>query len=155
MSNHTVLEHFDKLTSHGVKVIPLRENSKAPMCKGWNRDWNHDKCRERLKIFPEANIGILLGDIIDVEGDSKEANQTIERLVGNYPHPTYTSNRSTHHLFQTPDPDLRLFKVGKMELRGNGNKWVLQQSSSRATCGAGAASVARRNTSTRRGLLSN
>lgn len=128
MPNYTVLDHFDALTKHGVKVIPLRENSKAPMCKGWNRDWDRDISRERLQRFPEANIGILLGDIVDVEGDNQESNRKILDLIGDYPHPTYHSNRSTHHLFQTPDPKLRLLKVGKLEFRGHGHQSVLPPS---------------------------
>lgn len=128
MSNATILEHFDALTKHGVKVIPLRENSKAPMYKGWNRDWDKKLCRERIQRFPDANIGILLGDIIDVEGDSQEANRKIIDLIGDYPHPTYHSNRSTHHLFQTPDPKLKLLKVGQMEFRGHGHQSVLPPS---------------------------
>ena len=128
MSNYTVLEHFDALTKHGIKVIPLRENSKAPMCKGWNRDWDRDMCRARLQRFPEANIGILLGDIVDVEGDNQESNRELLDLIGDYPHPTYHSNRSTHHLFQSPDNKLRLLKVGKLEFRGYGHQSVLPPS---------------------------
>lgn len=125
----TTIDHFDKLTDLGLKVIPLRENSKVPMCKGWNVNWDQKAARERLERFPDANIGLLLGDVIDVEGDSEEANNVILKLVRNYPHPSYQSIRSTHHLFRTPDPKLRIMKVGEIEFRGHGHQSVLPPSS--------------------------
>lgn len=123
------IDHFDRLTDLGVKVIPLKENSKAPAYKGWNVDWSRKRARNYLERFPDANIGILLGDVIDVEGDSEEANETIKRLIGKYPHPTYRSFRSVHHLFSTPDPKLSLFKVNEIEFRGRGHQSVLPPSS--------------------------
>ena len=125
----TVLDHFDVLTARGLRVIPLRENSKVPMCKGWSREWDRDKARAKLEIFPDANIGLLLGDIIDVEGDSEEANRLIHGLIGDYPHPSYQSVRSVHHLFVTPDPKLRIVRVGDVEFRGHGHQSVLPPSS--------------------------
>lgn len=124
----TILEHFDVLINHGLKVIPLRQNSKIPMCLGWNRNWNRKIVRDQLRKNPNCNIGFLLGDIIDVEGDSPEANLIIERLVGDYPHPTYRSTRSVHHLFKTPDADLRIFKHNDVEFRGHGHQSVLPPS---------------------------
>ena len=124
----TTLDHFDVLTDKGLQVIPLRANSKVPMYRGWNRDWNRRQARESVLRFPECNLGILLGDIVDVEGDSPEANETIQRLVGDYPHPTYQSTRSVHHLFRTPDPELRIFKHNEIEFRGIGHQSVLPPS---------------------------
>lgn len=123
------IDHFDALTKKGLKIIPLWENSKRPIGKRWNIDWDRDRAREKLEQLPDSNIGLLLGDVIDVEGDSEEANDTIKRLVGDYPHPSYTSVRSIHHLFQTPDPELRIFKVGEIEFRGHGHQSVLPPSS--------------------------
>lgn len=123
------IEHFDKLTEKGMKIIPLRENSKQPMYAKWNVNWSKDKARKRLEKKPNANIGILLGDIIDVEGDSEEANNTILKLIGDYPHPSYKSLRSIHHLFLTPESDLRIFKVGEIEFRGHGHQSVIPPSS--------------------------
>lgn len=123
-----ILEHFDALTKLGLKVIPLRENSKVPLIKGWSSYWNHEIIRNKLKMFPKSNIGLLLGDIIDVEGDSEQANKTLESLIGDYPHPCYRSLRSVHHLFLTPDPDLRHFKYQQIEFRGYGHQSVLPPS---------------------------
>ena len=124
----TLIEHFDHLTEHGLKVIPLRQNSKIPLTKGWQKEWNFAKSRNRLQVFPEANIGLLLGDIIDVEGDNDHANNLLMALIGDYPHPSYRSTRSVHHLFRTPDPDLRLLKHDQIEFRGHGHQSVLPPS---------------------------
>lgn len=124
----SMVYHFDHLTEHGLKVIPLRENSKVPIGKGWQRDWNLEKSRERLRRFPEANLGLLLGDIIDVEGDSQHANKMLCDLIGDYPHPSYKSTRSVHHLFLTPDPKLRIVKNNQIEFRGHGHQSVLPPS---------------------------
>lgn len=123
-----IIEHFDYLTEQGLKVIPLRVNSKAPMTKCWQKDWSLEKNRQKLQQFPDANIGILLGDVIDVEGDSESANNILADLIGNYPHPSYRSIRSVHHLFKTPDQDLRLLKEKEIEFRGHGHQSVLPPS---------------------------
>lgn len=125
---HSILAHFDALTDQGLKVIPIRENSKVPLCKGWTKNWDRDYMRCKLQQFPDSNIGVLLGDIIDVEGDSEKANETIIGLIKDYPHPVYRSFRSIHHLFVTPDPTLRLFRWQNIEFRGHGHQSVLPPS---------------------------
>lgn len=124
----TILQHFDALTERGLKVIPLRENSKIPMCKGWQKSWDKNASREKLEIFPDANIGLLLGEIIDVEGDTPEANQKIIDLIGDYAHPCYVSTRSLHHLFISPDKKLTKYCVNNIEFRGWGHQSVLPPS---------------------------
>lgn len=124
----SILNHFDALTDRGLKIIALRENSKVPMCKGWTQNWDRDETREKLMRFPDANLGVLLGDIVDVEGDSEQANQEILELIGDYPHPAYQSTKSIHHLFRNPDPCLNHFRWGKMEFRGHGHQSVIPPS---------------------------
>jgi len=124
----TMTEHFERLTDLGLKTIPLRENSKAPMNKCWQKEWNWKKNRDNFCRFPDANIGLLLGDVIDVEGDSEYANKLLSNLIGDYPHPSYRSTRSIHHLFKTPDPDLRILKHKEIEFRGCGHQSVLPPS---------------------------
>ena len=124
----TVLDHFDALTSKGLRIIPLRINSKIPLCRGWGKDWNLAQARHKLVCHPHSNIGVLLGDIIDVEGDSPQANRIIMDLIGDCPHPAYSSSRGIHNLFLTPDKDLRIFKVGDIEFRGTGHQSVLPPS---------------------------
>jgi len=122
-----ILKQFDSLVDMGLQVIPLRFNSKIPMCKGWTT-WNKTECRETLQRFPEANIGILLGQIIDVEGDSRQANNRILSLIKDYPHPSYTSTKSIHHLFLNPDPDLKILKYDDIEFRAHKHQSVLPPS---------------------------
>lgn len=124
----SVLKHFDLLVEQGLKIIPLRENTKSPICKGWP-NWDYSTNRSILQRFPNSNIGILLGDIIDVEGDSEEANKRINDLIGDYSHPSYTSFKSTHHLFKNPDPKLTIFKFEEIEFRGHRHQSVLPPSS--------------------------
>lgn len=123
-----ILDHFDALTSRGLQVIPLRENSKVPLIKGWTENWDKSVSRDILLRFPTANIGLLLGNVVDVEGDSNEANEIILSLIGNYPHPSYRSTKSIHHLFLSPDPQLRHFHWQKIEFRGFGHQSVLPPS---------------------------
>lgn len=124
----TILKHFDALTNRGLKVIPLRENSKVPMYRGWTENWDKDRVRAKLQQFPDANIGVLLGDVIDVEGDSEEANKLLLDLIGDYPHPCYQSARSTHHLFLPPSAELRHWEWNEIEFRGHGHQSVLPPS---------------------------
>lgn len=124
---HKTLYHFDKLTDFGLKIIPLRESSKIPFSKNWT-DWNRLDCRKILVNNPTCNIGLLLGDIIDVEGDTPEANETISKLVEDYPHPKYASSKSIHHLFANPDPKLTLLKDKNIEFRGARHQSVLPPS---------------------------
>ena len=124
----SILRHFDALTNHGLKIIPLRENSKIPLCSNWNKKWDHNCARIKIKKYPNSNIGLLLGEIIDVEGDSDEANKIIIDLINDYPHPIYRSYKSIHHLFLTPDSSLRHFRWNNIEFRGYGHQSVLPPS---------------------------
>ncbi|MFX6202006.1 bifunctional DNA primase/polymerase, partial [Acinetobacter baumannii] len=74
----------------------------------WNENWEEDQARNYFRRHPDCNIGLLLGDIVDVEGDTAEANYRLSRIVAGYPHPMYSSNRSVHHLFVNPDPQLSI-----------------------------------------------
>ena len=123
-----ILKHFDALTDRGIQAIPLHENSKVPRLKRWSTEWNKDQCRFMFRKFPYSNMGIKLGTIVDVEGDTPQANYLLRQLIGDYPHPTYTSSRSEHHLFVTPDPSLRILKHQGMEFRGFGHQSVLPPS---------------------------
>lgn len=122
-----ILRHFDTLTEQGLKIIPLRKNTKIPICKKWNI-WNQEEARDVLERLPDSNIGLLLGDIVDVEGDSEDANKKINELIGDYAHPMYSSTKSIHHLFQNPDPYLTILKHKKIEFRGNKHQSVLPPS---------------------------
>lgn len=128
MSNNRTVEHFDLYVSMGFKVIPLYAKSKIPIGRNWNKDWNKDSCRKILEDAPDNNMGILLGDFVDVEADTQESNILLEQLIGDYPHPMYRSTRSIHHLFKNPDPLLTATKIYGIEFRGNRHQSVLPPS---------------------------
>jgi hypothetical protein len=124
----TILDHFDRYISLGLKVIVLYPNSKIPMGKKWNQNWNAEKSRELLEGTPKANLGLLLGNVVDIEGDSIEANELISSLIGDYPHPKYMGRKSEHHLFLNPDPQLTRLVVGSIEFRACNHQSVLPPS---------------------------
>ena len=70
----------------------------------------------------------MLGSIIDVEGDTKEANDLICDCIGDKSHPCYISNRSIHHLFLSPSPNFKILKKHGIEFRGHGHQSVLPPS---------------------------
>jgi hypothetical protein len=113
-----IIEHFDALTKLGLKIIPLRVNSKAPICRNWQRKWDREEARSYFERNDNLNMGILLGNVIDIEGDSPSANGLIDALVKDKPHPVYCSSKSKHHLFLNPDPNLTIFKYRQIEFRG-------------------------------------
>ena len=111
-----LIEYFDLYTKAGLRVIPLHPQSKVPMWDGWNVGWDVDRCRVTCARHPFANLGLLLGHIVDVEGDSEEANLSLARMIGDCPHPIYRSSKSVHHLFLNPDPKLTAMEA-MLELR--------------------------------------
>lgn len=120
------LAYFDVYVAQGLKIIPLKENSKIPISKNWNGFWNHDWSRST--IADGANMGILLGSIIDVEGDTPQANKLLLRLTKSYPHPMYSSSKSIHHLFINPNLDFTIIKHQGIEFRCNKHHSVLPPS---------------------------
>jgi len=123
-----IADFVEAYIGQGLKPIPLHRSSKRPIGMGWNKDWSVERCREGFYVYPGANIGILLGDVVDVEGDDEEANATLQKLIGDYPHPTWRSSKSQHHLFLSPDPDLTRIVYQNIEFRGNGHQSVVPPS---------------------------
>ncbi len=121
------LKYFDLYASMGMKVIPVYRDSKIPVGKNWNDAWDRDKCREMVGTG-DYNLGLLLGDTVDVEGDTAEANDLLVRMMDGSPHPTYRSSRSMHHLFQNPDPSLTARRFDDIEFRGHRHHSVLPPS---------------------------
>lgn len=123
---HKSIQHFDALTKRGLQVIPLWANTKIPRMDGWtNMVWDRQQMRDLFCRYPSSNLGLLLGNIIDVEGDSPQANEIVSQMIGDYPHPSYVSTKSVHHLFLSPDPKLRRFVFQDIEFRGFGHQSVL------------------------------
>jgi hypothetical protein len=121
------LEHFDGYRGIGFKVIPLHPFSKTPVFRYWNRGYDHDRCRDFIEKH-HCNLGLLLGDLLDVETDAPEAGEWLDRVLGDYPHPRYVSSRSVHHLFLNPEPRLTVAKADGIEFRANRHQSVLPPS---------------------------
>ena len=124
------IEHFDYMVSKGFEVIPVHPGTKRPRLRRWQDvRYSSPEMRSLFERFPDSNLGLRLGEIVDVEGDTASANRKIAELIGDYRHPQYTSRRSSHHLFLSPDPDLRLQKKDGIEFRGHGHQSLLPPSS--------------------------
>ena len=123
-----MLRHFDYYVLLGFKIIPLYPKSKVPIGHGWNRDWNEEQARQTLESNRNANIGLLLGDILDVEGDTPEANDFLDNLIGDYPHLCYCGSKSKHHLFLNPDQSLTRVCKNDIEFRAYKHQSVLPPS---------------------------
>lgn len=118
---------FDRLHDHGLKPIALQSGRKSPLAKGWSKDYNFSR-QKVLATSRRGNIGILLGDVVDVEGDDDYCNEKIDRLTAGVPHPIYQSNKSRHHLFQNPKGLVRHLFYGNIEIRGHGHQSVVPPS---------------------------
>lgn len=127
-----IVKFFDRYTSDniGFEVIPVLPRSKIPFWKGWNdADYDRERVRRYLASHPDCNIGIRLGKIMDVEADDPKANRLLESLLpDDYPHPTYKSQKSVHHLFTAPDPESPRVVAHGIEFRGYKNQSLLPPS---------------------------
>lgn len=115
-----MLKYFDGYVNFGLKPIAMYLHSKKPVSEKWNENWTPERWRGYFDS-PEQkyNMGVLLGNVIDVEADDDESNRLLESMLGEVPHPVYSSARSVHHLFLTPDPALTFQKIQGIEFRGN------------------------------------
>ena len=113
-----MIRFFDKYVELGLKPIPIYHNSKTPVASKWNENWSVKRWRPYFEES-EYNIGILLGDIIDVEGDSEEANDLLERMIDGCERPRFRSSKSVHNLFINPDPSLTRFVFNGIEFRAH------------------------------------
>jgi Bifunctional DNA primase/polymerase, N-terminal len=123
-----MLDYFDLYNKLGWKIIPIHANCKVPVWKEWTKNYDAVKARKYLEIHPYVNIGILLGDIIDVEADSESSNVMLRNITAGWPHPVYKSTRSFHHLFQSPDNRLTKKVIAQIEFRGHLHQSLLPPS---------------------------
>lgn len=115
-----MIDYFDMYTiDYNWKIIPVFSRSKIPVTKKWNTNYNRICSRSYVNAHPNINLGLLLGEIVDVEGDTPEANILLNRLLADHKHPTYQSKKSIHHLFKSPDVELTCLKFKGIEFRGN------------------------------------
>jgi len=125
----TALEVFSYYRKLGYKVIPLYKNTKVPIFKNWYSVYNPDFIENFIsKCVDEINFGIILGDVIDIEGDCIESNEEIDNMLKGIPHPIFTSSKSKHHLFRSTVKNLTRVVVDGIEYRGNKHQSVIPPS---------------------------
>lgn len=123
-----ILAWYDAYVAQGLKIIPLRPEAKKAYWD-WNKKiWDEDENRWVFIKKPTSNMGLVLGEIMDVEGDTVAANKRLLKLTANCPHPMYSSSKSIHHLFLNPDPSLSIIKFDGIEFRGKKHMSVLPPS---------------------------
>jgi hypothetical protein len=119
---------------HKLKIIPVLEDSKRPAFADWTTHHNPEAIKSYFEANPKANMGLLLGEIIDVEADKECGNKYLnDQILRDYPHPKWKSNKSIHHLFRHPKIrhgkriNCNRFQQG-IEFRGYGGHSVLPPS---------------------------
>lgn len=120
--NERLITFFEKYHELGLKPIVMYPNTKLPCAKGWNKFYNVEFWRRKIcdgSVGDNPNLGILLGDIVDVEADCEKSNDFLCDMIGDCPHPCYQSSRSIHHLFLNPDVNLTQVTFHGIEFRGN------------------------------------
>lgn len=122
-----LLQYFDKYVSAGLRPIAVHKDSKRPVGEAWNLNWTVERWRPHFESG-QYNMGILLGDIVDVEGDTEEANDLLERMIDGASRPKFRSSKSIHNLFINPDPKLTRLVVGGIEFRANLHQSVVPPS---------------------------
>jgi hypothetical protein len=122
-----MLKWYDAYVSVGLKPIAIFCGTKIPVGQDWNKNWEPNKWRDYFKS-DSYNMGILLGEIIDVEGDTSEANNFLLEMIGDTEHPMFSSSKSIHHLFLNPDPKLTRWSFNGIEFRGHKHQSVVPPS---------------------------
>lgn len=117
---------YDFYTSIGWKIVPLRPKSKIPLLKEWNKDYNSAATKTYF-LDDKYNLGLLLGEVVDIEADNPFANALLDNLVKDIDHPIYKSRKSTHHLFTCPFKFTRKV-INGIEFRGFKHQSVLPPS---------------------------
>jgi hypothetical protein len=113
----------------GWKVMPLKARDKVPVLKAWQQQASSEQ--EHIEHWwsqsPDANLGVQLGQrsgIIDVECDTKDAEQSLHRMFkhDSYVVPCFQASRGKHRIFKwTPDlPPGAVVKVEGVEFRIGG-----------------------------------
>lgn len=113
-------------------IIPLEPNSKRPIFPEWNKQYNIESAKSYFEEHPDCNMGLILGEVIDVEADSVSGNNFLNNIIKDYPHPKWKSNKSIHHLFLNPEKYTRKLTrktfQQQIEFRGFNHQSVLPPS---------------------------
>jgi hypothetical protein len=114
-----LLTFFDYYTQKlKWRVIPVLPLSKKPRFSKWNCNYDVVFTRNFLTTHDNYNLGLLLGDVVDLESDTKSGNALLSKCAEGYDHPYYRSGKSIHHLFLTPDTELTRKTIKDIEFRG-------------------------------------
>jgi hypothetical protein len=123
------LEIFSVYKNLGYQIIPLYPNSKIPMFSGWQKNYSYEKIEKIVKsTSQDINFGLILGEIIDLEGDCVDSNQILDDILANIDHPTFSSNKSKHHLFKSSLKNLTKVEFDGIEVRGYRHQSVIPPS---------------------------
>lgn len=118
---------FEQYNNLGIKIIPMNRGSKTPIGQKWYI-YNKAKTLKMLKYYKGCNIGLLLGDIIDIESDTKEGDELVSRLSNGSDSTKYRSNRYHHRLYKNPYSWLKHATFPGIEFRAYGHCSVLPPS---------------------------
>ena len=122
-------EAFEKYLDFGYKPILLHHNTKIPIFFGWQKKYNYKTYYDLLNNSNKKyNIGFLLGEIVDIEGDTEEANEILNRYFLTINHPIYKSKKSYHHLFKNSYRNISRIQINNFEIRGFSHQSVVPPS---------------------------
>lgn len=126
MNNSKVFSYYFNL---GYQVIPIHYQTKVPIFKSWNKNYDSAKLEEFVaKSTVPLNFGILLGEIVDIEGDCEKSNREIDELLVEIPHPVFQSRKSKHHLFRSRVKNLTRIVKNGIEFRGYKHQSIIPPS---------------------------
>ncbi len=122
-------EIFDYHYNLGYKIIPIYKNTKVPIFKNWYKNYNLSVIKNFVESYhEEINYGILLGDVIDLEGDCEKSNNMLDEMLSDISHPIFVSNKSKHHLFKSKLPTLTRITNEGIEFRGYRHQSIIPPS---------------------------
>ncbi len=124
----SVREAYEIYHQMGLPVIPVRPRTKIPRFSNWTKNYWHNMNADYIAKHPDANIGLLLGKIIDIEADSEEAEERLGLILSGIEHVQYRSMRGSHHLFLNPNKNFRKLVFDGIEYRGYGHHSLLPPS---------------------------
>jgi hypothetical protein len=125
----TDIKIIEEYYSLGYKIIPIYKNSKIPIFNNWQNNYNFKFISKFLENFVDPiNFGLLLGEVVDIEGDCQKSNDILDSILKNIKHPIFLSNKSKHHLFKSNFKNLtRVIKNG-IEYRGYRHQSIIPPS---------------------------
>lgn len=128
LDSSSVKEAFEVYRQMDWPVIAVRPGKKIPAFTKWTGNYWPNMNQNYISKNRNANIGLLLGKIIDVEADSEEAEQKLNLILSGIPHLHYRSSRGSHHLFINRQTKFRKLVFDGIEYRGSGHHSLLPPS---------------------------